>query len=186
MILLFTGLILWTGVHLFPALASYKRKKLIHKIGVVPYKLGFASLIVSSIVLMVFGWQSVDPIDIYALPVWVNYLTLLLVLFTFILFVAAQVKTNIKRILRHPQLTGLVLWSTGHLLANGVSRSLVLITGLLIWAKLQIISTNKRDGKRIMPDRVPVKNDVLTVVGGIAVFAAFLFAHPYLTGVSII
>ena len=134
---------------------------------------------------MTLGWQSVEAIQLYVLPEWVNYFTRFLVLITFILFVAAQVKTNIKRVLRHPQLTGLVLWSIGHLLANGDSRSLVLFTGLLIWAKLEIILINKRDGKRTLPDIVPVKNDVLTVVAGIIVFSVFVFAHPYFTGVPV-
>jgi uncharacterized membrane protein len=186
MILLVLGLTLWTVAHLFPAVAAYKRKKLILKMGVVPYKLSFAVVIISSITLMVFGWRSIEPVNLYSLPHWVNYLTLLLVLVTFILFVAVPVNTNIKRVLRHPQLTGLVFWSMGHLLANGDSRSLVLFLGLLIWAKLQIISTNKRDGKRELADRVPLKNDILTVVAGIAVFCVFIFAHPYIAGVSII
>ena len=186
MIILVLGLLLWIAVHLFPGCASYKRKKLMARIGVIPYKLGFATLIVGSIVLMSAGWQSVEAIELYALPGWINYITLILVLLTFILFVAAQVKTNIKRVLRHPQLTGLVLWCTGHLLANGDSRSLVLFAGLLIWAKLEIIAINKRDGKRILPDTVPVTYDLLTIVGGVVVFSIFLFAHPYITGVSII
>ena len=46
--------------------------------------------------------------------------------------------------------------------------------------------TNKRDGERVMPEKVSVVNDILTVVGGIAVFVAFLFAHPYIAGVSVI
>lgn len=186
MIILVLGLLLWIVVHLFPGFASYQRKKLMLKIGVIPYKLVFATLIVSSIVLMTIGWQSIEPIQLYALPGWINYITKFLALLTFILFVAAKAKTNIKRVLRHPQLTGLVLWCIGHLLANGDSRSLVLFAGLLIWAKLQIIAINKRDGKRILPDTVPVAYDVLTIVGGVVVFSIFLFAHPYITGVSII
>ena len=186
MVLLVLGLSLWVGAHLFPAMASYKRKKLILKMGVIPYKLTFAAVIISAIVLMVSGWRTIEPVQLYTLPGWVNYFTLILVFIAFVLFVAAQVKTNIKRVLRHPQLTGLVFWCIGHLLANGDSRSLVLFLGLLIWAKLQIIFTNKRDGKRIVPDRVALKNDVLTFIGGIVVFTLLLFAHPYLTGVSLI
>jgi uncharacterized membrane protein len=185
MVLLVLGLALWFGVHLFPALAPHKRKKLMLKTGEGPYKGGFAVLIVTSIVIMTLGWRSIVPVELYALPGWINYLSMVLVLLTFILFVAAQVNTNIKRVLRHPQLTGLVLWCIGHLLANGDSRSLLLFTALLIWAKLEIILINRRDGERVKPEVVSTKNDVLVVVGGIVVFAVFLFAHPYIAGVSI-
>ena len=105
MIILVSGLVMWMGVHFFPGVASDKRKKLMLMIGVIPYKLSFATLIICSIVLMTLGWQSVEAIQLYVLPEWVNYFTRFLVLLTFILFVAAQVKTNIKRVLRHPQLT---------------------------------------------------------------------------------
>lgn len=186
MALLTLGVLLWSVVHLFPALAPYKRKKLIVKTGILPYKLGFALLIVSSLVLIVLGWRSATPQQLYLLPEWVNYLTLLLVLCGIMLFVAARVNTNIKRVLRHPQLTGLVFWATGHLLANGDSRSLLLFLGLLVWAKVQIVATNKRDGKRSLPAPAPRRNDVLVVVGGIAVYLALVFAHPYLSGVTIL
>ena len=185
MILLILGLLIWTGAHLLPAAGAYKRKKLMAKMGVGPYKASFALTIIASIVLMVIGWRSITPEYLYSLPSWTRIITMIFVLITFILFVAAQVKTNIKRVLRHPQLTGLVFWAVGHLLANGDSRSLVLFGGLLIWAKLQIIFTNKRDGKRQIPDKVPVLNDVLTVVGGVVVYALLVLAHPYFTGMPV-
>lgn len=185
MALLFCGLLLWSVVHLFPAVAPYKRKKMMTRLGVPLYKGGFALLVIASIVLMVSGWRSTSPEYLYTVPVWVRYITMLLVYITFVLFVAAQVKTNIKRVLRHPQLTGLVFWSVGHLLVNGDSRSLLLFLGLLVWAKLQIIMTNKRDGERVRPEPVPVINDALTLAGGTVAFAVFLFAHPYISGVAL-
>jgi uncharacterized membrane protein len=172
--------------HLFPAMAPFKRKRLIVKIGLIPYKISFALIIILSIALMVFGWRSIIPMHLYQLPELTHYITLLLVLISFILFVAAQVKTNIKRVLRHPQLTALVLWSIGHVLVNGDIRSLVLFLGLLLWAKIQVITTNKRDGKRELPDKVNIKNDIFTVIGGVTVFIIMIFVHPYLTGISIL
>ncbi len=186
MIILISGLVLWSVVHLLPSLAPCKRKQIVTRIGLIPYKIVFAVLIVSAIGLMILGWRSVEPVALYALPAWINYITMFLVLITFILFVAAKVNTNIKRVLRHPQLTGLVFWCSGHLLANGDNRSLVLFAGLLIWAKLEIILINRRDGKRVLPEMTPLKNDVMTVAGGIAVFLIVLFAHPYLSGVALV
>ena len=186
MLSLILGIVLWIVAHLFPALGSYNRKKLILKLGLIPYKIGFAAIIISSITLMVFGWQSIVPVQLYSLPYWTKYLTFLLLLLSLILFVAAQTKTNIKRVLRHPQLSGLILWCLGHLLVNGDSRSLVLFGGLMIWAKLQVLATNKRDGKREVPDKIALKNDVITVLGGVLVFTILIFVHPYLTGISIV
>ena len=43
-----------------------------------------------------------------------------------------------------------------------------------------ISAMSLRDGERIRPGRIPIRNDVLTVMAGIAVFVAVLFAHPLL------
>tara|TARA_R110000782_G_scaffold33826_2_gene81310 strand:+ start:3846 stop:4337 length:492 start_codon:yes stop_codon:yes gene_type:complete len=162
------------------------RGQIISKIGLGPYKGLFAILIVSSVVLIVIGWRSIGPVDIYLPQSWGRHVTFLLVLFTFILFVAARRATNIKRILRHPQLTGLVLWSIGHLFANGDNRSLILFSWLAVWAVIEMILISKREGDWVRPESVSVKNDVITIIGGCIVYTIFLIAHPYLTGIKLV
>ena len=186
MILLIAGLVLWCGVHLVPAFATGLRRNLINKLGLGRYKGFFALLIITSVILMIFGWRSVEPADIYLPLWWGRDVTYLLVLLMFILFVAAKHKTNIKRILRHPQLTGVMLWSIGHLLANGDNRSLVLFAGIGTWAILEMLLINHRLGKWIRPDPIPVKSDVLTLAIGIVLYGVVLMAHPYLSGVSLL
>ena len=91
--------------------------------------------------------------------------------------------TNIKRLHRHPQLIGVAFWSIAHLLANGDNRSLLLFGGLGAWAVVEMVSINQRQGEWQKPDKVPLTNDIVTVVVGVALFAVLLFAHPYLTGI---
>ena len=184
--LLIIGLMMWTCVHFFPSVAIDTRKNIINKIGFGPYKGIFALLILSSVVLIVFGWRSIDPSDIYYPQSWGRHVTFLLVLLTFVLFIAAKRTTNIKRFLRHPQLTGLVLWSVGHLFANGDNRSLILFSWLAIWAILEIILINRREGVWVKPEAVPVKNDIITIIGGCVLYAVLLIAHPYLSGIKLI
>lgn len=159
---------------------------MIEKLGLGPYKGLFALLILSSVVLIVLGWRSTLPQDIYFPPPWGRHVTFTLVLLTFILFAAAKRETNIKRVLRHPQLTGLVLWGIGHLFANGDDRSLVLFTTLGLWAILEMITINRRDGAWQKPEPVPMRNDVITVIGGCMVYVVVMFAHPYFTGMNLI
>ncbi|PCJ22588.1 MAG: NnrU protein [SAR86 cluster bacterium] len=184
--LLITGLILWSGLHFIPCVGISFRKRLVTKLGGGTYAIIFALLVVSSIVIMVFGWRSIEPVYLYFLPVWSRQVTILLVLLTFILFSAARAKTNIKRFIRHPQLTGLVVWGAGHLLSNGDSRSLVLFGSLSVWAIVEMILINKREGKWIRPEQATLKSEVSMVAKGLVMFAVFMFAHPFLTGISII
>lgn len=183
--LLIGGLILWVIVHLFPSLGKHTRSNIVAKIGLGPYKGLFALLILSSVVLIVFGWRSVIPQPVYEPPEWGKFVTFVLVLVTFILFIAAKRKTNIKRYLRHPQLTGLVIWSIGHLFANGDNRSLILFITLGTWAIVQMICINQREGAWKKPELLPARNDIITVVGGCILYTVLLFAHPYITGVSL-
>ncbi len=185
MSLLITGLTLWVVIHLFPAICKNTRTTIIGKIGPVPYKGMFALIILSSVVLIVLGWQGIMPEDIYFPASWGRHITFILVLLTFILFVAARRKTNIKRFLRHPQLTGLALWSIGHLFANGDNRSVILFTTLGIWAILEIILISKREGVWQKPEPVPMTSDVITVLGGFVLYAVLMFAHPYLAGIKL-
>ena len=46
------------------------------------------------------------------------------------LLLAPYSHNNFKRLLRHPQLTGVLLWGVGHLFANGENRSLLLFGGM--------------------------------------------------------
>jgi hypothetical protein len=41
---------------------------------------------------------------------------------------------------------------------------------------------NKREGAWQKPEPVPMKSDVITLIGGCALYAALMFAHPYITG----
>jgi uncharacterized membrane protein len=186
MCLLIFGLTMWSCIHLFSSIAKGTRENIISKLGLGPYKGIFAVLIVSSVILIVFGWRSIEPTDIYLPQSWGRHVTFFLVLLTFILFFAARRKTNIKRILRHPQLAGLVLWGIGHLFSNGDNRSLILFSWLTIWAALEMFMINRREGEWIKPESVIVKNDVITVIGGCVVYAIFLMAHPYLSGIKLI
>ncbi|MFT5395916.1 MAG: putative membrane protein, partial [Gammaproteobacteria bacterium] len=86
----------------------------------------------------------------------------------------------------HPQLTGLVLWSIGHLMANGDNRSIILFSSLGVWAIIEMILISRREGVWGKPEPVSAKNDVITVIGGCVLYAVLLMAHPYLTGIILI
>ena len=184
MALLIAGLVVWCLVHAFPALAPAHRAELIAKMGN-GYKGLFALLIISSVVMMVFGWRSITPTDLYQPMANLAPVTAGLVVLTFILFAAAKMPTNIKRFLRHPQLTGLVLWGAGHLLTNGDDRSVVLFSTLTVWALLEMWLINRRDGAWVKPESMPLVRDLIPVVAGIVVYIIFKFLHVYITGVSL-
>lgn len=109
------------------------------------------------------------------------------------------------RITRHPFLWGVAIWATGHLLVNGDAASLVLFGSLLLLALFGttlIDAKRKRalglkyDGFLAQTSNVPFlaiaqgrqrfspgEIGLLRIAIAVAVWAALLFAHPYLFGV---
>ena len=182
--LLIAGIVAWSVVHLFPALAPSKRDRLVSRLGNNAYRGLFALLIIGSLVVIVIGWKSATPSAVYVPPLVGSPVVAALVLIAFVLFVAAQSRTNIKRLLRHPQLTGIVAWSVAHLLANGDSRSVALFGGLGVWAVLEIALINRRDGARDKPASVSPVLDVRVVIIAAVAYAVFVYFHELLFGVS--
>jgi uncharacterized membrane protein len=171
-------------MHFIPAIAVDFRKNLITKIGENPYKGLFALFMVLALYLVISGWKATIPVNLYLPPVWGRHVAALLVLVAFILILAPYHATNLKRVLRHPQLTGVTIWGIGHLLANGESRSIVLFAGLAVWAVIEMLLLNRRDGAWIKPDPVPVKKDLILAVAGLVVYAIVAFSHQWLFGFS--
>ena len=184
MTLLILGVILWSAVHLFRGLAPAPRDRLAaaHE---TRYKSVFSLLVIGSLVLIVFGWRAAEPSFVYTEPDWGRVVNMALMLVALILFFSGRVKTNIKRVIRHPQLTGVLLWSVGHLLSNGDSRSVFLFAALGLWAVIEIVLINRRVGPWQKPDPVPVGRDLVPVVIGAVAYGILGWAHPYFTGVSI-
>lgn len=182
--LLIVGVVLWSVTHLFPAYAPGARRNLIARLGEKAYKGMFALVIVAALALIVMGWKATLPDFLYAPPTWGRHLTALLVLIAFILFGASHGRNNIRRIVRHPQLSGVIIWGIGHLLANGETRSVILFGGLTAWAVLSILLINRREGAREKPEPAPVRKDVIAVVAGVVVYAVVAGAHQWLFGFS--
>lgn len=185
MTLLIAGVVLWSVAHLVPATAPGVRANLAGKLGEGPYKGLFAIDILLALGLIIFGWRSAVPTAVYAPPLFDSQIPVTLIAVGIILFVVSATPNNIKRFIRHPQMTAVILWSSGHLLANGDSRSLVLFGGLGIWAVLEIIFINKRDGAWKKPDAVPLLKGVLTIALAVIVILALARFHAAFSGVAI-
>ncbi len=184
MLLFIAGLIFFITLHLVPTTGAALRAHLILKYSKKKYAAGFALCAIISLAMIIFGWRSSEPGFLYAPPAWGYHVTPLLVLIGFILFISSNAPTNIKRIIRHPQMTGIFLWGAGHLFANGELRSVLLFGGFCLWAFLSIISANKRDGEWTKPAKQSITKDIITIGIALALYVGFIAIHEWLIGVS--
>ncbi|MCZ6830857.1 MAG: NnrU family protein, partial [Gammaproteobacteria bacterium] len=142
--LLIAGVCLWAAIHLVPSLAPGLKSAWRGKLGEGGYKGSFTLIVLSALALIIVGWRSAQPTLIYLPPEALRTLALALMVLAFILLGASKRATRIGRIVRHPQLSGVLVWSVAHLLANGDSRSLVLFGGFAIWTVLEMILISRR------------------------------------------
>ena len=183
MIWLILGVLLFAGIHMLPT-APATRGRVAERLGEQPYKGLFSLGIVGGIALMVIGWRSSVPSTLYAAPGWGATVANPLMFVALVLFVASNLPTNLKRLIRHPQLTGVATWAGAHLLANGDSRSLVLFGGIGLWAVVEMGLLNRRDGAWQRPEPLPLVAELKPLIGAAVAFAILFLVHPYIAGVS--
>ena len=185
MTLLILGLALWWAVHLTPAFTPALKTSMVARLGQSGWRGLFSLLTVAGIVLMVLGWRATAPAQVYA-PLAPPRAAGAVMLVALVLFFSARVPTDIKRWLRHPQLTGVLLWALVHLAVNSEQRSLLLFGGLGLWALVEIIAINRRDGAWVKPAPVGLLRSAVPLVIGAAAWALLAWAHPWLAGVAVL
>lgn len=188
MTLLIIGVLLWSCVHLYPSLFPQRRELMMEKLGS-KYQPVYALIIVFSIVLMVLGWRGTVPEQVYNVPAWGRHLHMLTMLLAILLFGAGSATgiSRIKQYIRHPMLLGMVVWGIGHLLANGDIRSLILFGGLTIWAIINQITINRRDGTWVKPAEVAgVKREGILLAITVVVYLVLFMTHRFYTGMPIV
>ena len=175
MTLLVLGLGLWVCAHLLKRLLPGFRAAL-GKFG----KPVVAAMIVAGLVLMIFGYRLAEAVQVYVLPFWVWYLNNALMLGALVLLDAGRVKGVIRTKIRHPMLTGVIVWSIAHLLVNGDTPSIVLFGGLAVWALAEMLIINRSDGAWIRPEPGSLVSDAKLVVIASILYAIIVAIHGWL------
>lgn len=179
MTLIILGILLWAVAHGLKIHAPARRARLADSIGEIPTKLGVAAVVLGGVVLMVLGYQQAEWINVWYPPTWTVHLNNLLMVLAVALYTAGAFPGHVRAWIRHPQLTGVKIWATAHLIVNGDLASIVLFGGLLAWAVVAMIGVNRRDGKPAKPAPGPVKWDLAHAGVTVAVFGAIAWAHNY-------
>lgn len=182
--LLISGVLLWSVMHFLPAGGRGLRNSVAGSIGEGPWKGLFSLALVLSIALIVMGWRVIVPVPVYTPPGFGALLMSPLMILAVVLLGAANAKTNLKRYIRHPMLTGVAVWAAAHLLNNGDNRSIVLFGGIGLWALVMIFFINKRDGAAEAVEKQPVSGEIKLLAISAIVFIVLVIAHPYFAGVS--
>jgi uncharacterized membrane protein len=185
MAMLVLGLLLFTGVHLVPSLAPGLKARWRERLGAQGYRGSFSLLLLAAIGLIVVGWRNTPPVLLYLPSPQLRGAGIGLLNFAFLLMVVSASRSRLKLIIRHPQLTGVLLWGIAHLLLNGDNRSLLLFGGLSAWALVEMFAINRRDGAWVKQEAPPWSRDIANLLVTAVVITLVIYIHPWIAGVPV-
>ena len=188
MVAYIAGLLLFLGLHSIRVFADDWRTQTIARIGENRWKGAYSVVSIVGFVLLVWGYIQVHGgMQLWQPPAFMRYVTAVLMLPVFVIFVAARVPRNaIKAWLHHPQVLSVKLWAFAHLLSNGSLAAVILFGGFLAWAILSFGAARKRDraAGTVYPPGT-ARGTTICVVAGLAIYAGFVLGlHRWLFGVS--
>jgi uncharacterized membrane protein len=182
--LLIGGLVLFIGIHVLPS-SGRLRGALVARLGEKGYKILFSVVSAAGLVLTAIGYGQAPREQIFEPSQTALTFLPAAMAVAFVLVALANVPGRLRRLLRHPMLAGVLIWSALHLLANGDLASNLLFGAFALWAAFAILSAEQR-GKRPAVDG-KLGNplfDLVGAVGGLLVFWLVLHFHTDLFGVS--
>jgi uncharacterized membrane protein len=183
---LMAGLVLFIGAHVFVTMRD-QRAALIGRIGEWPYKGSLALVSVIGLILIGYGfgeYRATDWIDVWHPPRWTYYITQFLMWPASIFVVAAYIRGNIWRTLKHPMLVGVKTWAVAHLISNGDLGSILLFGSFLLWAGYDRMTLKHRAdaGAPTIPAGGH-RNDIIALVVGTVLYVVLgLVFHPLVVG----
>jgi uncharacterized membrane protein len=176
MVYLVLGLVLFLGMHSISIVAPAWRDRTAARLG--NGWRGIYSLVtIAGLVVIIWGYGMArhNPVMLYTPPPWTRYVTAVLMLPVFPLFLAAYFPGRIKAALQHPMLLSVMLWALAHLIATGKLANVVLFGGFLAWAVVDRFSYRWRT-QRANPAAPPSRsNDGIAIVAGLVIY--FVFEH---------
>ena len=184
--LVYLGIVLFGGLHLFSSLLPAMRNRLQAWWGEAIYKGLYSAISLLGVGLMFWGYAQTrgNGDMLYVPPLGPNVAAMLMVLAGLILIVAANVKSNIKMYVAHPFSIGFSLIAVAHLLTNGKTAVIWIFATFLVVSLLDIAASTLRGNRAVFEPNV--RSDGIAVAVGLAVFVVLLFGfHPYVLGVKL-
>jgi uncharacterized membrane protein len=187
--ILVVGLVVFLGAHGFVTCRA-QRAAVIARIGEGPYKGLIALVSLIGLVLIGYGfaaYRTTGWVDVWYPPRWTYYITQLLMWPASIFVVAAYIRGDIWRQLKHPMLVGVKTWAAAHLISNGDLGSIVLFGSFLAWAVYDRITLKRRSDPGAPP--IPAdgrRRDLIAIAVGTLLYLALGFVfHPIVVGVPV-
>ncbi len=172
MTILLTGLLLFFGIHSVSIINRAWRDRVVARIGRNAWQGLYSIAAAAGLILIIYGYGMArqEPNMLYAPPLWLRHVSLVLMLPVLPLLIAAYLPGRIKAVVRHPMLLAVKIWALAHLLSNGALADVLLFGSFLIWAGIDRASLKRRQDHGPAWLAPKARNDVIAVVAGVAIY----------------
>jgi uncharacterized membrane protein len=143
---------------------------------------GILSLLL--LVACLWAFRNADVQPLYEPPAWGRHANFGLSLIGFILLGIFLFRGSWRNNLKYPMALGVGIWAFGHLLANGDIRTTLLFGGLAVFAILHAVL--KSQSGSYVPSEVRKGHNLLSVLGGVALYGLAVQLHMQIAGVPVI
>lgn len=180
MSILILGLVIFFAIHLLPV--TPLKDPLYNWKGESGYKGVISVISLIGFVLIVIGHHPGNADNLWTPPSWGIGAAMIVMPIALILFVASNLKSNIGRVIPHPQLTAVLLWAAVHLINNGDTASALIFISFGVYSLVNMLTTNK---PKKSTERQPISRDIASIAIGVGLFVLAVRFHQYLSGIPI-
>ena len=187
---LYLGIVLFAAPHLFSVLVPAARDGLKNSWGENRFKAFYAVLSLAGVVLMALGYwagrKARGADDFLDLPSGLSrHFIMAMIFLGFVLIFSAQSRSHIRLWLKQPFSLGIILWSLGHLLANGRASVVPIFATFFVIA---VFDAGLSFARGKVPDFEPRwSHDIRGIAVAIVVAMVFvLWFHPYVLGIPLV
>jgi uncharacterized membrane protein len=169
-------------LHVLPAVPALKARAVAALGKAYGPAYGIASLVLFA--AAIWSFRQIAPDALYAELSWGKHANFGLSLLGFLCLGIFMFRGSWRNKLRHPMALAIVLWATGHLLANGDVATTVLFGGLAVIALLHAFL--RQSNGLVVDGPVREGHNLLSVLAGVALYGVAIQLHPVFAGVSVI
>src|SRR5262249_44703450 len=146
--ILVLGLVIFLGLHSTRIVSESGRERAIARFGEGGWKGIYSALSAIGLILIVWGFarSRYDAPQLWTPFPGARDVAMFLMLIALILLASSHFKrSHVAVMARHPMLWSVLLWSVGHLFANGSAADLLLFGAFLVWSAADLVSSYARD-----------------------------------------
>lgn len=182
MSILVTGLIIFFSIHVFSS--TRYRPVLVGRMGEKRYKGSYALLALLGLVLIIYGKSQAPFVAVWYPPLWTRYIVFSIMPIALLCLAMPDLPNNLRRFIPHPMMTGILLWASAHLTANGDLASMLIFGCFLLYAVYTLMPGNMYKPAKETP-RVPWYRDVILIAIVVVATALVIRFHRYVSGVAL-